>query len=156
MERKLMLRRIALSLPLLAVLAAVGASAAPALERPGMITITDREVSRARVDGGKPGVGAGDVIFVRQQLYNKRIRATAIGHSELACTLMPWGSRSCTGTYFLPRGKIMVGGVFRYRALYEVAVLGGTGVYDNVGGTLTVTSLRGTPRRELLVFRLTI
>jgi hypothetical protein len=33
-------------------------------------------------------------------------------------------------------------------------VLGGTGLYDNARGTLTVTRLRKNPRRDLFLFRL--
>jgi hypothetical protein len=37
-----------------------------------------------------------------------------------------------------------------------VPVVGGTGLYNNVGGTLTVTFLGGRPARQLLLFRLTV
>jgi hypothetical protein len=40
--------------------------------------------------------------------------------------------------------------------IYELAVVGGTGLYNNVRGTLTVTSLKQKPSRELLVFRLVV
>jgi len=33
-------------------------------------------------------------------------------------------------------------------------VFGGTGLYNNVRGTLTGTSISRTPARELLIFRL--
>jgi hypothetical protein len=50
----------------------------------------------------------------------------------------------------------MVGGVIASRLIYELAVVGGTGLYDNVHGTLTVTSLGGAPAREFLLFRLEV
>ena len=50
----------------------------------------------------------------------------------------------------------MVGGVIASRLFYELAVIGGTGIYDNVRGTLTVTYLGGTPAHEFLLFRLGI
>jgi hypothetical protein len=40
------------------------------------------------------------------------------------------------------------------RLLFEIAVVGGTGFYDNARGSLTVTSTHLRPRREVLVFRL--
>jgi hypothetical protein len=49
----------------------------------------------------------------------------------------------------------MVGGTLRYTELYQLAVLGGTGLYDNARGTVTVTRLGRRPTRELVVFRLT-
>jgi len=43
-----------------------------------------------------------------------------------------------------------------FRQLFELAVLGGTGLYNNVRGTLTVTSLTSGPHvRDVLGFRLT-
>ena len=63
-----------------------------------------------------------------------------IGRSELVCTFVDSGrSRSCRGTYILPKGKIVVGGSLLYRQFYDLAVLGGTGLYDNARGTVTVT-----------------
>jgi hypothetical protein len=40
--------------------------------------------------------------------------------------------------------------------IYVVAVVGGTDLYNNVRGTLTVTSVRRSPSRDLVVFRLTV
>ena len=71
------------------------------------------------------------------------------------CTYTGEKSNQCTGTYFLPQGEIVVGGVIGSKLLYTQPILGGTGLYDNVGGTLTVTSLGGKPPKELLLFRLT-
>ena len=126
------------------------------LNQPGTIRITDRLVKHTHVDGGRRGPGAGDFDFYRQLLYNKGITADSIGHSDLTCINTGTGSSNCTGTYFLPKGKIMVAGVIASRLFYELAVIGGTGVYDNVNGSLTVTYLGGSPSHEFLVFRLGI
>ena len=48
----------------------------------------------------------------------------------------------------------MVGGSITFRALYELAVLGGTGLYDNARGSMVATRINRTPRREFLLFRL--
>jgi hypothetical protein len=40
------------------------------------------------------------------------------------------------------------------RLFYTAAITGGTGLYDNARGTLTVTATRLSPRREILLFRL--
>jgi hypothetical protein len=142
-------------LPAALVLTAA-ASASISLTGPGTIRITDRLVKRTHVDGGKPGPGAGDFDFYRQLLYNTRITKTSIGHSDLTCVHTGTGSSNCTGTYFLPKGKIMVAGVIASRLFYEQAVIGGTGLYDNVKGTLTVTYFGGKPATELLIFRLSV
>ena len=98
-------------------------------------------MKRIHVDGGSPGRGAGDLDFYRELLFNKGITPTPIGHSDITCINTGTGSLNCSGTYFLPKGKIMVGGVIASRLFYELAVVGGTRLYENARGTLTATSL---------------
>jgi hypothetical protein len=92
--------------------------------------------------------------IVRQTLFNRRVTSKPIGRAELVCTFTTRTSRVCRGTYFLPRGKLVVGGSIVFRSVYELAVLGGTGLFDNARGTLTATRTSRTPRREFLLFRL--
>ena len=141
-----------------AVVAAAATSAlgAHALDQPGTIKVTDRLVKHIHVRGPDKHTRAGALDFYRQQLFNKGITPTPIGHSDFTCINTGTGSQNCTGTYFLPTGKIMVGGVIASRLFYELAVLGGTGVYDNVRGSVVATYLGGIPSREFLVFRLGI
>jgi hypothetical protein len=138
----------------IALAVAAAASGSGSLTGPGTIRISDRQVSHIHVDLGDGGRGAGDQDFYRQLLFNKGITPKSIGHSDVTCTNTGTGSMTCTGTYFLPQGKIMVGGVIGGRLFYELAVLGGTGLYDNARGTLTATYLGGLPPKEFLVFRL--
>jgi hypothetical protein len=63
-------------------------------------------------------------------------------------------SRLCQGTYFLPKGKLVVSGSILFRQVFELAVVGGTGLYDNARGTLTSTRTSKKPYREFLLFRL--
>jgi hypothetical protein len=122
---------------------------------PGTIRITNREISRVRVDAGRRGRGAGDTEIVRQNLFNKRIKSRPIGHADFVCTFVTTGTRNCTATFFLPRGRLVAGGSIRFPEFYELAVLGGTRLYDNARGTLTVIRTTRRPRRDILVFRLT-
>jgi hypothetical protein len=124
-----------------------------ALTGPGTIRITDRQVKHIYVDGGVRGRGAGDEDFYRQVLYNRGI---PIGHSDIMCTNTGTGSSNCGGTYFLPKGKLIVGGVLASRLFYELPVMGGTRLYENARGTLTAIALGGSPRHELLIFRLSV
>ena len=141
--------------------AAVAAAATPvlgahALDQPGTIKVTSKLVKHIHVRGAVKTTHAGDMDFYREQLFNKGITPTPIGHSDFTCVNTGTGTQNCTGTYFLPTGKIMVGGVIASRLFYELAVMGGTGLYDNVRGTVTVTFLGGAPPRCFLVFRLGI
>jgi hypothetical protein len=121
---------------------------------PSLIPISNLEVSYRRVDVGKRGTSPGDMEVIRQSLYNRRLTSKSIGHSDLVCTFVDRRARSCRGTYFLPRGKLVVGGSLRYRQFYELAVLGGTGHYNNARGTLTVTRRATGPTRDIVLFRL--
>ena len=82
-------------------------------------------------------------------------RATRSAAPSSLCTFVDSGrSRSCRGTYILPKGKLVVGGSLLYRQFYDLAVLGGTGLYDNARGTLTVTRTGRNPVRNAIDFRL--
>jgi hypothetical protein len=108
-----------------------------------------------RVDVGARGKSPGDMEIIRQSLFNQRVRQRAIGRAELVCTFVDRRrSRVCRGTYFLPKGKLVVGGSLLYRQFYELAVLGGTGLYDNARGSLVVTRMGIRPVRDRVVFRL--
>jgi hypothetical protein len=122
---------------------------------PARIKLTSREISRVRVDVGVPGRGAGDMEIFRQNLFNKRLTTKPIGHSEFVCTFTTSTTRACTVTIFMPRGRLIAGGSIRYQELYELAVLGGTRLYDDARGTLTVIRTTRRPRRHILLFRLT-
>ncbi|MEP6908987.1 MAG: hypothetical protein ABI896_00995 [Actinomycetota bacterium] len=128
----------------------------PTLSAPGTIRITSRDLRVSLDDHGPTGRGPGDVLLIHQLLFNKGIRREAIGHADLVCTYTGSKDRQCNGTYFLPRGKIVVAGSMRYREFFKLAVIGGTDIYDNVRGSLTGTMYRRNPRGEILLFRLSI
>ncbi len=132
----------------------VGRWSSDAATGPATIRITSREISRIRVDHGRPGRGPGDTEIVRLNLFNKRIKLAPIGQAEYVCTFTTARARSCTATITLPRGRIVVGGSIRFTELYELAVLGGTRLYDNARGTMTAIRTTRRPRRDILLFRL--
>ena len=122
---------------------------------PATIRITNIQDTVVRVDVGAKGKSPGDMEIIRQRLYNERVTQRSIGRSELICTFVDSRrSRVCRGTYFLPKGRIVVGGSLLYRQFYELAVLGGTGLFDNARGTVVVTRTDVHPVRDRIVFRL--
>jgi len=139
---------------LAAVLALLAASASPAATGPSTIRITDVQVKRKLVDAGPHGSGVADLETVHVRLYNPSITSRTIGRGDLLCIYIDKRLRNCNGTYSLPRGKVVVSGVISSRLLYEIAIVGGTGLYDNARGTLTVTATSFSPRHEILLFRL--
>ena len=126
------------------------ASTGPATVR---ITAEGERVTQG-VDTGPKGQSPGDTQIVRETLYNRHITKKPIGHAEFVCTYTAGRSRLCGGTFFLPKGKLMVEGPLRYRQFYELAVVGGTELYDNARGSLTMTRLSADPVRTLALFRL--
>jgi hypothetical protein len=141
---------------LLVGVAAIGSgqSRSDAATGPATIRITDRELAVTRVDLGRRGTSPGDMEIVRVRLLERGTLQT-IGRAELVCTFVDSRrSRVCRGTYVLPRGKLVVGGSLLYRQFYDLAVVGGTGLYDNARGSVTVTRTARKPVRNLVVFRL--
>jgi hypothetical protein len=133
--------------------AIVATSGAAGSIGPSQIRITDVQIGDRfiRPPGGRL---AGTVELIRQRLYNPTLSQRAIGRSLIVCTYSDGPDRSCTGTYILPKGNLVVTGALQTRLLYDIAVVGGTGVYENARGTLTVTASHLRPRHEVLFFRL--
>ena len=132
---------------------ALSASAGTASTGPAQIRITDLQVSYHFVRPAN-GNAPGSVEIVRQKLYNPTISEAPIGRATLTCTYADRSERTCIGTYLLPKGEIVVSGAIGSRLLYEIPIVGGTRLFDNARGSLTVTSTHLRPRREVLVFRL--
>ncbi|HEY7604915.1 MAG TPA: hypothetical protein VH760_11695 [Gaiellaceae bacterium] len=140
---------------LLAVALAV--PGAQALDKPGTISVTDSELRHAHIDIGVAGPSVGDLDVYTSLLYNKRITPRSIGRATMTCTAVSLSGQNCSATYVLPRGQVVAEGVIGSRLIYQLAVVGGTGLYNNIRGSLTVTSLhRKRPVRQLLVFRLVV
>jgi hypothetical protein len=150
LSRGLLIRLAALS----TALAAVAVPSAHSGTGPATIRITNVQLKLKTVDLGAKGTGAGDLEIVSEALYNRRVTPNPIGHSDVLCTLISRTRRSCTATYTLPKGRIVTSGVIDTRLIYELAIVGGTELYDNARGSLVVTTTALTPRRQVLVFRL--
>jgi hypothetical protein len=144
-----------------AALAALGAygtlkSSADAGTGPASIRITDRQFSYTRVDVGVSGRSPGDQEIIFDRLFNRKITSKSIGTARFICTFMTGITRLCTATVNLPNGELVATGTVHFRQFYDLAIVGGTGLYDNARGTLTVirTTRKPRPIRELLYFRL--
>ena len=134
-----------------AAAAAFSGAAGSASTGPATIRITDTQVADVYL-----GSGVGEREVVRTTLYARSGHTKAIGQAAMVCTYITRRQRSCTSTFALPKGTLVASGLLTTRLIYQLAVVGGTGLYDNVRGTLTVTHLGGAPERELLLFRLNI
>lgn len=140
---------LATALLVLAVAAAWLGTGSRASTGPATIRITDLQIGDLTL-----GKGVGSREIVRTQLYQRSKPQQRLGSAAMVCTYVTLEQRSCTTTFTLPRGTIVASGVLGSRLLYELAIVGGTGVYDNARGTLTTTAIKLRPRRNLLLFRL--
>jgi len=139
---------------ILVAVTAVGVSAERSNEAtgPAVVRLTDVQQSLHRVQVSEGVMGALEIANLR--LFGTSTQSRSIGKGVLTCTYLSRTQRTCNGTYLLPRGMILTAGVLNTRLLYTAAITGGTGLYDNARGTLTVTAKGLKPRRELLLFRL--
>ena len=145
-------RRLALGGILAALaLGLVGTGPSVGATGPAVIRLTDVQVSSAVVG---PENRIGTMEIYRQSLYGSTSKIRAIGHGDLTCLVVSGQERRCDAGYVLPRGTIVTGAIVQSRLFYTAAITGGTGLYDNARGTLTVTATRLNPRREILLFRL--
>lgn len=89
-------------------------------------------------------------------LASSRRKGRPFGYGILACQFISAKSsvRECSGTFSLPRGKIIVAGSFLYPGLYELAVTGGIDDYSGVGGSLFVRRFSDRPDANWLTFNL--
>jgi hypothetical protein len=123
-----------------------------ALTRPGTVRVTSRALYSKPTSAGLLTVFA---------VYNRSYRQTPIGHAAQICAPiggrgpLPAATRYCWATYTVGNNSIVIHGVSRSQTFYQIAIAGGTGIYRDVGGTLTVIRYARAPVREQLYFRLT-
>lgn len=93
--------------------------------------------------------GAGTVTVY--DLYN-RPRFGRIGSAIRVCT--PAGSVSACQEYLrFSRGLVAAAGLIGPSGFYQLAVTGGTGYYENTGGTMDVTPLGGGAQQIVVRLR---
>jgi hypothetical protein len=116
-----------------------------------VVRLTDQQQHLSRFGDDAPGGG----VIARLTLYGSKSPTRPIGHAVVTCLDVGSGEQTCDGSYVLPKGTLETAGILRTRLFYTQAIVGGTGLYDNARGTLTVTAKALSPRREILLFRLT-
>ncbi len=133
---------VAAALAAAAVLAAVGLEASASDPLSGRISITGVVTEHHPPD---------TLAFPSREswyysLASPRRPGARFGYGILACALVSTATsvRQCSGTFSLPRGKLIVAGSFLYPSLFVLAVTGGTNLYVSVGGTLTARHVPNT------------
>jgi hypothetical protein len=142
--------RRSLSICVLALVSATAvASSAQAAPRP-----TAREISkptalkineigggRIRVDRGQLGASVGDTVVLSHNLKNRARQLSkgtgaGVGVSRGVCNVLVVGTRwLCRWVFVLPNGQVQMSGIVELGTkTAQVAVIGGTGAYNNTGG----------------------
>ena len=95
-----------------------------------------RQTSFSFVDVGKKGFSFGDYYVATEDLLQA---GKKIGHDAFKCTFVSDADTLCEAAYVLAKGQITTqGDVLPPARHFNVAVTGGTGIYQNVRGQLTV------------------
>ncbi len=125
---------------LLAVSGVLLLAASPAGAKKARRTITLTATSKIdrvqAVDNAPTGPSAGDMLIFTEKLFNKR--GKQIGSDAASCVRLFDATSLCTGTYKLPRGRLMVQLQPGPTGTYDQAITGGTGRYAGARGTVTV------------------
>jgi hypothetical protein len=140
-----------LGLGLAGLLVAVGgvtvASASSDITTAKTIHFVARQTSFSFIDVGKKGFSDGDYIVATEDDIQA---GKKIGHDAFKCTFIH-GDTLCEAVYVLAQGHISVqSDVLPPARHFNGAVTGGTGIYQNVRGQLTVVPTSPTTANETL------
>jgi len=124
-----------------ATIAILAAAPAAGAQPPGpeTITVVEHAVTDTVVDVGPKGDSIGDSLAFGNPIYNFANRHR-VGHDQGNCIRTDVGhAYECNWTTFLPGGSLTVEGPF-YDDLRDaqLAIIGGTGNYDQARGHLTL------------------
>ena len=139
MTRPMMRMLVMPGLGLIAVLAALPASAA---ER---IVVVERPVGETTVDLGAKGDSIGDLLVFANKVYDERNKAL-VGSDQGYCVRTVVGkSWECFWTLELKAGQITVEGPFMDAGDSLMTVTGGTGKYAGAKGSMKLHPRDATP-----------
>ena len=101
-----------------------------------LVTIADARVHSAKViDSGEPGDSLGDILTFDQPLLDKH--GNQIGSNSGTCIRTRIGhSFQCQWTLTLENGSIQVAGRELDKGVSHVAIIGGTGHYAGITGSM--------------------
>ena len=130
-----------------AAAAALGTAAAVGIAAPGAGTtrldLFVHDTSQVVTDLGRSGPSTGDLFSFHGQVFTHK-GGPQVGRFGGTCTTLGAGrDLSCSASFRLREGQLIVQGVFPAARFYSgrtvaLAVLGGTGAYAGAGGEGTV------------------
>ena len=146
-----MARRLALVLGLASLVvvgAALGAALGakePKLSSPVRVRVIEHATTDVVIDTGRGGDSSGDLLTFHNKVYNGE-NTRVVGWNQGTCIRMDprEGTWECAWTTSLRDGHITVEGPFYdNRDVSRLAVTGGTGMYRNARGVMTLNARHG-------------
>lgn len=114
---------------------------AEAISKPTALKLDEVGGGRVRVDRGQLGSSIGDTIVLSHNLQNRakqlsKATGASVGVSRGACTVLRVDVRwLCRWVFILPNGQVQMSGIVELgNKTAQVAVIGGTGAYNNASG----------------------
>jgi hypothetical protein len=108
------------------------------------LVLFEHDTVQHQVDLGGPGPGPGDQFIFAGDVFD-RPGGLFLGTTGGSCTTLTGtdksGQQACNGTFNLAGGQIVIQGVADTAALFvrgdtvPLSIVGGTGIYQNAGGT---------------------
>jgi hypothetical protein len=125
-----------------AALSIVSASAAPnngATSSVRVLHLISKQKSLQLIDIGKKGPSPGDQVIetTADFQHGRRVAREALNCVAIAVTARGFDVL-CHGAFVFGDGQVEFQGETNFHTPFTVAVIGGTGAYQNVGGQLTV------------------
>jgi hypothetical protein len=132
----------AASLAAAAVVSGIGASSSGASARVASLRFYERPGQTSIVDNAPKGgkAGRGDLVIYANPVFDRH--GTQVGSDHGVCTLIGTTQSLCEATLVLPKGQIVTHGPHRGKTGFNVAVIGGTGIFVVVRGTMTARPIK--------------
>jgi allene oxide cyclase len=124
-------------------LAAASVGAHPDIASPVQIHVIEHAISDTVTDTGAAGDSSGDLLTFHNPIFDAA-DSTRVGRDQGDCIrIVPGRSWECRFVTRLAGGSLTVEGPFFDAHNSVLAVTGGTGVYRNARGTMTLKSRAG-------------
>ena len=120
------------------------ASARSGIANPITLTVFEHSTTDKVIDVGRNGDSTCDILTFHNNLYDE-IDATKVGTLQGQCVRESprAGTWECWWTMSLADGQVTVEGPFSDTSNTAFAVTGGTGIYENVRGSMQVEAVHG-------------
>ena len=120
------------------------ASAMSGIATPTTLTVFEHSTTDKVIDVGRHGDSTGDILTFHNELFDDT-DTTKVGTLQGQCVRESprAGTWECWWTMSLADGQVTVEGPFSDTSDTDFAVTGGTGLYENVRGSMQVKAING-------------